>query len=51
MSLWIDHKIALKAARKVAEIMADEYSWDENKKNQEIELYMDYIMKTVSFIT
>jgi len=51
MSLWIDHKIALKAARKVAEIMADEYSWDENKKNQEIELYMDYIKKTVLFIT
>lgn len=51
MSLWIDHKITLKAARKVAEIMADEYSWNENKKNQEIELYMDYIKKTVSFIT
>ncbi len=51
MSLWIDHKIALKAARIVTEIMADEYSWDENKKNQEIEMYMDYIKKTVSFIT
>ncbi|NVM37740.1 MAG: glycerol-3-phosphate dehydrogenase/oxidase [Candidatus Lokiarchaeota archaeon] len=51
MSLWIGHKIALKSARKVAEIMADEYSWDESKKNQEIELYMDYIKKTVSFIT
>ena len=51
MSLWIDHKIALKAARKVAEIMADEYSWDENKKNQEIEFFMDYIKKSVSFIT
>jgi len=51
MSLWIDHKIALKAAKKVAEIMADEYSWDENKKSQEIKLYMDYIKKTVSFIS
>ncbi|MFW9972653.1 MAG: glycerol-3-phosphate dehydrogenase/oxidase [Candidatus Odinarchaeota archaeon] len=51
MSLWIDHKIALKAAKKVAEIMAEEYSWNENKKAQEIEFYMDYIKKTVSFIT
>lgn len=51
MALWIHHKKAFEAATKVAEIMADEYSWDENKKNQEIELYMDYIKKTVSFIT
>lgn len=51
MSLWIDHKNALKAARKVAEIMADEYSWNEDKKIQEIELYMDYLKKTISFIT
>jgi len=51
MSLWIDHKIALKAVKKVAEIMAEEYSWNENKKAQEIEFYMDYIKKSVSFIT
>jgi glycerol-3-phosphate dehydrogenase len=51
MSLWIDHKIALKAANKVAEIMAEEYSWNESKKTQEIEFYMDYIKKSVSFIT
>ncbi|UCD01567.1 MAG: hypothetical protein JSV23_00650, partial [Promethearchaeota archaeon] len=51
MSLWIDHKKAFEAARKVAELMAKEYSWNENKKNQEIEFYMDYIKKTVSFIT
>ncbi len=50
MSLWIDHKKSLKAAKKVAEIMANEYSWNENKKNQEIEFYMDYIKKSVSFI-
>ncbi|MFX0038154.1 MAG: FAD-dependent oxidoreductase [Promethearchaeota archaeon] len=50
MSLWIDHKIALKAASKVAEIMAEEYSWDENKKAQEIDHYIDYIKKSVSFI-
>jgi hypothetical protein len=51
MSLWIDHKKVIIAARKVAEIMAREYSWNENKKNQEIEIYMDYIKKTVAFIT
>ncbi|TKJ23520.1 MAG: hypothetical protein CEE43_02355 [Promethearchaeota archaeon Loki_b32] len=50
MSLWIDHKIADIAAKRVAEIMAKEYSWDENKKNQEIESYMEYIKKSVSFI-
>ncbi|MFX0105830.1 MAG: FAD-dependent oxidoreductase, partial [Candidatus Hodarchaeota archaeon] len=51
MSLWIDHKESFKAANRVAEIMAKEYAWDENKKNQEIEFYMDYIKKIVSFIT
>jgi len=51
MSLWIDHKIALKAAKKVAEIMANEYSWDETKKSQEIDVYMGYIKKSVYFIT
>ncbi len=51
MSLWIHHKKAFEAASKVAELMAKEYSWDENKKNQEIEVYMNYIKKTVSFIT
>ncbi|MFW9818030.1 MAG: FAD-dependent oxidoreductase [Candidatus Thorarchaeota archaeon] len=51
MSLWIDHKKAINATRKVAEIMAKEYSWNENKKNQEIDFYMDYIKKNVAFIT
>ena len=50
MSLWIDHKIADKAAKRVAEIMVKEYSWDEHRKNQEIESYMEYIKKSVSFI-
>lgn len=50
MVLWIHHKKAFEAATKVAEIMADEYSWDENKKQHEIDFYMDYIKKTVSFI-
>ncbi|MFX1500874.1 MAG: glycerol-3-phosphate dehydrogenase/oxidase, partial [Promethearchaeota archaeon] len=51
MSLWIDHRKALNAAEKVAGMMADEYSWDENKKRGEIEIYIEYIKKTVSFIT
>ncbi|UCC21168.1 MAG: glycerol-3-phosphate dehydrogenase/oxidase [Promethearchaeota archaeon] len=51
MSLWIDHRNALEAANNIAEIMANEYSWDENKKSQEIEVYMDYINKSTSFIT
>lgn len=51
MSLWIDHNKAFEAANKVAKIMGNEYSWDENKRAQEIEFYMDYIKKCVSFIT
>ncbi|MFX1569569.1 MAG: glycerol-3-phosphate dehydrogenase/oxidase [Promethearchaeota archaeon] len=50
MSLWIHHKKAFEAANIVAELMAKEYSWDENRRNQEIEFYLDYIKKTVSFI-
>ncbi len=51
MSLRISHKRALEAAKKVAKLMAREYSWNDNKKNEEIESYMHYIKKTVSFIT
>lgn len=50
MSLWIDHRKAPDAAKKVAEIMANEYSWDDDKKNKEIQNYLDYISKTVSFM-
>ncbi|MFX1311196.1 MAG: FAD-dependent oxidoreductase [Promethearchaeota archaeon] len=50
MSLWISHKMASKAAKKVAEIMAAEYSWKEEKLRNEIQNYLDYISKTVSFI-
>lgn len=50
MSLFIDHKRQLEAAKKVAEIMAEEYSWPEDKKKQEIQIYMDYINKTVEFV-
>ncbi|MFW9947163.1 MAG: glycerol-3-phosphate dehydrogenase/oxidase [Candidatus Odinarchaeota archaeon] len=50
MSLWIDHRKAPEAAEKVAEIMANEYSWDVDQKNKEIQNYLNYIYKTVSFI-
>ena len=50
MSLWIRPDKALKAAEKVAEIMAKEYSWSEDKKDSEIEAYIDYVKKTVEFI-
>ena len=50
MSLWIRHDKAREAAEKVAEIMAKEYSWSEDKKNSEIESYVDYVKKTVAFI-
>jgi len=50
MSLWIDHRKAPEAAEKVAGIMANEYSWDDDQKNKEIQNYLSYISKTVSFI-
>ncbi len=51
MSLWIHHRKAPEAAKKVAEIMAKEYSWSEVEKNKEIESYIDYVKKTVAFLT
>ncbi len=50
MALWIHHKKALDAAKKVADMMASEYSWNDEKKSQEIEIYMNYIKKTVAFL-
>jgi glycerol-3-phosphate dehydrogenase len=50
MSLWISHKNAKEAATTVVNIMATEYSWDEDKKKHEISAYIDYVKKTVSFI-
>ncbi len=50
MALWIHHKQQLKAAKKVAEIMASEYSWNDERKTQEVDFYMNYIKKTVAFI-
>ncbi len=50
MTLWINHRKSLEAAKKIAELMAKEYSWNEEKKNEEIEKYINYIKKTVDFI-
>jgi glycerol-3-phosphate dehydrogenase len=50
MSLWINHKNIGEAAEKVANLMAKEYNWNEENKKSEVELYLNYIQKTVSFI-
>ncbi|MHA1930941.1 MAG: glycerol-3-phosphate dehydrogenase/oxidase [Promethearchaeota archaeon] len=50
MSLWINYKRASFAAKVVAELMKLEYSWSEDKKEEEIAIYLDYIKKSVSFI-
>ncbi|MHA1669180.1 MAG: glycerol-3-phosphate dehydrogenase/oxidase [Promethearchaeota archaeon] len=50
MALWIDHRKASEVAEKVANIMQKEYSWDDDTKTKEINQYLEYIKKTVSFI-
>ena len=50
MALWIDHRKASEAAEKVVNIMQKEYSWDDDTKTKEINQYLEYINKTVSFI-
>jgi len=50
MSLWISHRRASEAAENVAAIMQREYSWDNETKNNEIQTYLDYVKKSVSFI-
>ncbi len=50
MSLWIHHREASEAAEKVAKIMQKEYSWGDETTKKEINNYLDYIKKTVSFI-
>jgi glycerol-3-phosphate dehydrogenase len=50
MSLLIHHRRALEAAENVAKIMQKEYSWDNETKSEEIQRYLDYVKKCVSFI-
>ena len=50
MALWINHRKSTEAAKKVAEIMAKEYSWNKERTDNEIKNYLDYIKNTVSFI-
>ena len=40
----------LDAAKKVADIMTVEYQWDKKKREIEIQEYLEYIEKTISFI-
>ncbi len=51
MSLWIKHDKASEAANIVAGIMSKELSWNEERKQREINEYLNYIEQTVSFIT
>lgn len=50
MSIFINHRQQPDAAKKVAELMAEEYGWDKNKKEKEIKNYTEYIEKTTIFI-
>ena len=50
MSLFIGHRKASEVAEIVADLMANEYSWSEEKTKIEIQHYLEYIKKTVSFI-
>lgn len=50
MSLFIPHQKQEEAANVVAGIMAKEYSWDNVRKQKEIDTYMSYIKQTVAFI-
>ncbi|MBA7544306.1 hypothetical protein ES705_36658 [subsurface metagenome] len=50
MSIFIKHSKQLEAAKKVAELMSKEYNWNEEKKNEETKIYIEYIQKTVAFL-
>lgn len=50
LSLWVNHKKAKIAAEIVAELMAEEYKWTREKEKQEIEEFLGYIRKSISFI-
>lgn len=50
MSLFINHEKAEEAAQVVANIMGEEYNWNEKQKENEVQTYLDYINECVSFI-
>jgi glycerol-3-phosphate dehydrogenase len=50
MSIFIDHRKSSEVAEIVADLMANEYSWSEEKKEKEIQHYLEYVKKTISFI-
>jgi len=49
MAILIHHKKQKIVAEKVAEIMAKEYGWNEEKKSEEIKIHLDHIKKTIFF--
>jgi len=49
MAILIHHKKQKIVAEKVAEIMAKEYGWNEEKKSEEIKTHLDHIKKTIFF--
>ncbi len=49
MAILIHHKKQKIIAQKVAEIMAKEYGWNEEKKSEEIKTHLDHIKKTIFF--
>ena len=50
MSLFIEHRKQSDTANKVADIMKEEYRWDESKKEQEIKDYIEHIEKKIDSI-
>ncbi len=50
MSSFINHKKSSEFAETVADLIAREYSWSEEKKKMEIRHYLEYVEKSVSFI-
>jgi glycerol-3-phosphate dehydrogenase len=49
MSLFIDHERQEEAARIVADLMGEEYSWNSDRKEEEITKFLDYINTSVAF--
>lgn len=49
MAILIHHTKQKEIAEKVAEIIANEYGWNKEKKSKEIKIYLDHIKKTIFF--
>ncbi len=51
ISILIRHDEQEEIAIKVAKLMSSEYSWDENKTQQEIKMYLEHIKKSIEFLS